>query len=81
MGRDVADKHGRQEPQVNRRERINAHPHNEPDWTGNGDLSEDERELWREYERIMALPPEHMAPEFPRTPACRKCYSPCHDAQ
>jgi pimeloyl-ACP methyl ester carboxylesterase len=39
---------------------------NEPAWTGNEDLSEDERELRREYERIMALPPEQLMPEFVR---------------
>ena len=39
---------------------------NEPAWTGNENLSEDERDLWREFERIMALPPEQMMPEFVR---------------
>jgi len=39
---------------------------NEPAWTGNEGLSEDERELWAEFERIMALPPEQMMPEFVR---------------
>jgi pimeloyl-ACP methyl ester carboxylesterase len=39
---------------------------NEPAWTGNEDLSEGERELWREYERITALPPEQLMPEFVR---------------
>jgi len=39
---------------------------NEPAWTGNEDLSEDERELRHEYERIMALPPEQLMPEFVR---------------
>ena len=38
----------------------------EPAWTGNEGLPEDEREVWREYERIMALPPEHMMGAFVR---------------
>jgi pimeloyl-ACP methyl ester carboxylesterase len=39
---------------------------NEPAWTGNEDLSEEERELWHEFERIAALPPEQLMPEFVR---------------
>ncbi len=39
---------------------------NERAWTGNDDLSEDERELWHGYERIMALSPEQLTPEFVR---------------
>jgi pimeloyl-ACP methyl ester carboxylesterase len=39
---------------------------NEPAWTGNEDLSEEERELRHEFERIMALPPEQLMPEFVR---------------
>ena len=38
----------------------------EPAWTGNEGLSEEEREVWSEDERIMALPPEQMMPEFVR---------------
>jgi pimeloyl-ACP methyl ester carboxylesterase len=38
-------------------ERLASLALSEPAWTGNEDLSEDERDLWREFERIMALPP------------------------
>ncbi len=47
-------------------ERLASLALNEPAWTGNEDLSEDERELWREFDRIMALPPEEMMAEFVR---------------
>jgi pimeloyl-ACP methyl ester carboxylesterase len=47
-------------------ERLASLALNEPAWTGNEDLSEDERELWREFERITALPPEQAMPEFVR---------------
>jgi pimeloyl-ACP methyl ester carboxylesterase len=47
-------------------ERLASLALNKPAWTGNQDLSEDERELWNEFEGIMALPPEQMIPEFVR---------------
>jgi len=48
-------------------ERLASLALNEPAWTGNEGLSEDERKLWHEYERIAALPPEQMMAEFVRT--------------
>src|SRR5919106_5540234 len=45
-------------------ERLASLALNEPAWTGNEDLSEDEREFWHEIERIMALRPEEMMPAF-----------------
>ena len=36
----------------------------EPAWMGNDDLSPEEREVWREFDRIAALPPEEMMPAF-----------------
>jgi pimeloyl-ACP methyl ester carboxylesterase len=47
-------------------ERLASLALNEPAWTGNEDLSEDERELGHEFERIMAMPPEQMMPAFVR---------------
>jgi pimeloyl-ACP methyl ester carboxylesterase len=47
-------------------ERLASLALNEPAWTGNEGLSEGERELWHEFDRIMALPPEQMMPEFVR---------------
>lgn len=47
-------------------ERLASLALNEPAWTGNEALSEEERELWDEYERITALPPEQMMAEFVR---------------
>ncbi len=47
-------------------ERLASLALNEPAWTGNEDLSEDERSLWTELEGIMALPPEQMMGEFVR---------------
>src|ERR671918_2578102 len=47
-------------------ERLASLALNEPAWTGNKNLSEDERELWNEFERITALPPEEMMPGFGR---------------
>ena len=47
-------------------ERLASLALNEPAWTGSEDLSEDEREFWREIDRIMALPPEEMMPAFVR---------------
>jgi pimeloyl-ACP methyl ester carboxylesterase len=36
----------------------------EPAWMGNEGLSEQERAVWRELDRIMSLPPEQMMPAF-----------------
>ena len=36
----------------------------EPAWMGNDDLSPEEREVWREFDRIATLPPEEMMPAF-----------------
>jgi pimeloyl-ACP methyl ester carboxylesterase len=48
-------------------ERLASLALNEPAWTGNEkNLSEDEQELRREFERITALSPEQMMPEFVR---------------
>jgi len=47
-------------------ERLASLALNEPAWTGNENLTEDERELGREYERIMALPEDQLMPEFVR---------------
>lgn len=48
-------------------ERLASLALNEPAWTGSKGLSEEERELWRDYERISSLPPEQMMAEFVRT--------------
>ena len=47
-------------------ERLASLALSEPAWTGNEGLTEDERELWDEYDRIMTLPPERLMPEFVR---------------
>ena len=47
-------------------ERLASLALNEPAWTGNEGLTKDEREFWREIDRIMALPPEEMMPAFVR---------------
>jgi pimeloyl-ACP methyl ester carboxylesterase len=39
----------------------------EPAWAGNEGLDHEEEAVWREYDRIMALPPEEMMPAFVRT--------------
>jgi pimeloyl-ACP methyl ester carboxylesterase len=39
----------------------------EPAWVGNRDLSESERRVWAEFERIRELPAEEMMPIFIRT--------------
>jgi pimeloyl-ACP methyl ester carboxylesterase len=39
----------------------------EPAWAGNEGLDPAEEAVWREYERIMALPPEEMMPAFVRS--------------
>ena len=36
----------------------------EPAWMGNDELSAEERAIWRESDRIAALPPEQMLPAF-----------------
>jgi pimeloyl-ACP methyl ester carboxylesterase len=36
----------------------------EPAWMGNGDLSPEEQDLWREFERIATLPTAEMMPAF-----------------
>lgn len=36
----------------------------EPAWAGNEGLDPAEQAVWREYDRIMALPPEEMMPAF-----------------
>ena len=36
----------------------------EPAWMGNDELSAEERTIWRESDRIAALPPEQMLPAF-----------------
>jgi len=38
----------------------------EPAWAGNWDLSEAERAMWREYERLDALPPDEFMAAFVR---------------
>ncbi len=38
----------------------------EPAWAGNEGLDPAEQAAWREYERIMTLPPEEMMPAFVR---------------
>ena len=38
----------------------------EPAWMGNEELSDDERALWGDLERIAAFPPERLMPEFVR---------------
>lgn len=38
----------------------------EPAWDGREGLSDEEAKLWREYERIMSLPPEEMMLAFAR---------------
>jgi pimeloyl-ACP methyl ester carboxylesterase len=47
-------------------ERLASLALNEPAWTGSEDLSKDELELWHEFDRIVALPPDQMMPEFVR---------------
>ncbi len=39
----------------------------EPAWAGNEGLDPAEQAVWREYDRIMALPPEEMMPAFVRS--------------
>jgi pimeloyl-ACP methyl ester carboxylesterase len=39
----------------------------EPAWAGNGGLDPAEEAVWREFDRIMALPPEEMMPAFVRS--------------
>jgi pimeloyl-ACP methyl ester carboxylesterase len=39
----------------------------EPAWAGNEGLDPAEKAVWREYDRIMALPPEEMMPAFVRS--------------
>jgi pimeloyl-ACP methyl ester carboxylesterase len=39
----------------------------EPAWAGNEGLDPAEEAVWREYDRIMALPPEEMMPAFVRS--------------
>jgi pimeloyl-ACP methyl ester carboxylesterase len=36
----------------------------EPAWMGNDDLSPEEQDLWREFDRIATLPPAEMMPAF-----------------
>ena len=36
----------------------------EPAWLGNEGLGRDEQAVWREFERIMDLPPEELMPAF-----------------
>lgn len=36
----------------------------EPAWMGNDELSAEERTIWRKFDRIAALAPEHMLPAF-----------------
>jgi pimeloyl-ACP methyl ester carboxylesterase len=36
----------------------------EPAWMGNDGLSQEEQAVWREFDRIAALPPEEMLPAF-----------------
>lgn len=36
----------------------------EPAWMGNDDLSPEERDVWREFDRIATLPPAEMMPAF-----------------
>src|SRR5205809_2324412 len=38
----------------------------EPAWMGNDGLSPEERDVWREFDRIATLPPEQMMPAFVR---------------
>jgi len=47
-------------------ERLASLALSEPAWAGNEGQSEKERHVWREYDRIMALPADEMMPEFVR---------------
>jgi pimeloyl-ACP methyl ester carboxylesterase len=48
-------------------ERLRSRALLEPAWAGNEGLDPAEEAVWREYDRIMALPPEEMMPAFVRS--------------